>query len=73
MPHQNEELETFREREAELKSQHAGAWVVISGREIAGVFASFQTATEMAVDRFQKSSFLIRRIGGSEPGLSQVA
>jgi hypothetical protein len=73
MPQLTEEQATFQEREAELKREHSGAWVVISGREVAGVFESFQNAADMAVKRFQKSSFLIRQIDGPPPRLSRVA
>jgi hypothetical protein len=72
MQHVTEELLTFHEREAELKREHSGAWVVISGREIAGVFADFQNAAEMAVNRFQKGSFLIRQVGASERRLASA-
>jgi hypothetical protein len=73
MLHPSEELQTFAQREPELKRAHAGEWVVISGREIAGVFTSCQEAAESAASRFRTGSFLIRQIGAFRPRRYEAA
>ena len=75
MRYECEELETFLEHEPALRAEHDGEWVLISGREIIGVFESRQAATEIAVAEYHQGSFLLRQIGAAnvEGGRAKVA
>ncbi|MGD2131949.1 MAG: hypothetical protein PVI23_04095 [Maricaulaceae bacterium] len=73
MRYVSEELETFLEQEPALLAEYEGRWVVISGREVVGIFESYQAATELAVTDYQHGSFLIRRIGGTPAETTKAA
>jgi hypothetical protein len=68
-----EEQETYQTIEPALEKEHAGDWIVISGREIAGVWPTSQKAVEAAVTQFGDSHFLIRQIGAQGPRLPRAA
>lgn len=58
-----EDIAAFEKMRPELEATHAKAWVVIYGGELQGVFADFEQAATLAVDRFGSKACLIRQVG----------
>jgi hypothetical protein len=59
------EMAFFEEQRAHLEAENMGKWVVIYGKELVGVFDSFDAAAAVAVERFGRGPYLIRQIGAA--------
>ena len=46
-----------------LETEHFGRWVLIYNRELIDSFDDFQKAAEVAVERFGRGPYLIRKVG----------
>ena len=46
-----------------LETEHFGRWVLIYNRELIDSFDDFQKAAEVAVERFGRGPYLIRKAG----------
>jgi hypothetical protein len=57
------EIEAYDAMRTKLEAEHAGKWVLLHDRHLAGIFASFEKAAEEAVKRFGSGPYLIRHIG----------
>jgi hypothetical protein len=58
-----DEIRAFEAMRAQLEAEHLGQWVLIYRRELIGSYVSFETAAEVAVERFGSGPFLIRQVG----------
>ena len=61
-----EQLVTYRDHLDELL-RHKGKYVIITGREIIGIYADEQEAMREAIDRFGGEHILIKQIVAREP------
>jgi hypothetical protein len=57
------EIEAFKAIQAQLEAEHMAKWVLIFHRELVGVYPSFDTAADVAIQRFGSGPFLIRQVG----------
>ena len=55
----------------DLERDFFGQWALVYGSELVGTFDDFQEVAAVAVDRFGRGPYLIRRIGLSK--LSKIA
>jgi hypothetical protein len=61
-----EELTSYRDHLDELL-KHEGAYVLIKGREVIGIFADKKAALQEAVNRFRDQPALVMQIVEKEP------
>lgn len=59
----DEEIVAYDAIRQELEEKHTGKWVLFHEREQIGIFDSFETAAETAVQKFGRGPYLIRQIG----------
>jgi hypothetical protein len=57
------EIAAYDAKRQELEASHMGKWVVIHDRELIGIYDSFETAAENAVQKFGRGPYLIRQVG----------
>jgi hypothetical protein len=50
---------------SELEASHIGSWVLVYDRDLVGIYDSFESAAGVAVSKFGKGPYLIRRIGSA--------
>ena len=60
------ELETFRSKLQELKTEHEGKFVLIHGDEVVEVFTSYEDAIKAGYSKFGLSPFLVKQIHAME-------
>lgn len=59
----DKEYAVFDSLKDELEAEHHLKWVVIHDDKFVGVFKTFEDAAEVAVRRFGRGPYLIKRIG----------
>lgn len=59
----SDDIAAFERMRASLEDAHGKAWVVFHNGEFQGVFADFEAAATLAVDRFGSGACLIRQLG----------
>ncbi len=57
------EIATFNRLRSSLEAEHMGEWVLIHDQTLAGTFASFEEAAQLAVSSFGRGPYLIRQVG----------
>lgn len=62
-----EELAYFEENKPRLLAEHAGKYVLIRGRELAGTFDTEENAYVEGLRRFGNTPFLIKQVLLDEP------
>lgn len=60
-----EEISAYEGMQRTLETDHFGKWVVVHNKELAGVYDSFESAAEDAVERFGSGPYLIREVGAA--------
>jgi hypothetical protein len=63
MPELDVEISAYESMREQLEASHMGKWVLLHGRELVGVYDSFDPAAEEAVKRFGCGPYLIRQVG----------
>lgn len=58
-----DEIAAFENMRGDLETEHLGKWAVIYKRQLIGVFEGFEEAAAVAVTRFGRGPYLIRKIG----------
>ena len=58
-----EEISAYEEMQRTLEMDHFGKWAVIYNEKLVGVYDSFESAAETAVERFGSGPYLIRQVG----------
>lgn len=58
-----DDIAAFDRMAADLLKRHKGEWVLFQGGEFIGVYADFEAAATVAVDRFGAGPYLIRQVG----------
>jgi hypothetical protein len=58
-----DDIVAFEAMRAALEADHLGKWVLFYNRELIDFFDNFDDAAKLAVERFGKGPYLIRRIG----------
>jgi hypothetical protein len=67
------EEETFQQHKQQLLATDEGRWVLIKGREIAGVFDTEREAFEAGYKLFELAGFMIQQILVRDIPVSQVS
>lgn len=57
------EIAAYEEQRAALEANHRLEWVVFHDRDLIGLYDSFNSAAEDAVQRFGRGPYLIRQVG----------
>ncbi len=57
------EIAHYNARRPDLEREHKGEWVLIHQDEFVGVYATFEDAGRVAVRRFGRGPYLIRKVG----------
>jgi hypothetical protein len=61
------ELETYRKRLPEFKTEHKDQWVLIHGEDVVGFFESYEEALGLGYEKFGLDDFLLREVQEVEP------
>lgn len=61
------EIAAYEAIRHELEAAHDKSWAVVHGGVLQGVFADFQDAAALAIDRYGSAPCLIRQIGANGP------
>lgn len=61
-----QELETFEQLKDQLL-QDEGKYAVISGKELLGVYSSYDDALQIGYERYNLTPFLVKKISTVEP------
>ena len=59
----SQEIAAYESRRNELETDYFGKWVVFHDEELAGLYDSFEEASQDATIRFGRGPYLIRRVG----------
>ncbi len=59
----SDDIAAYAEMRQELELDHMGKWVVIFDRELVGTFDEFQNAAKVAIGRFGRGPYHIRKVG----------
>ena len=59
----SEEIVAYESIQRTLELDHLGKWVVVHDKKLCGVYETFQSAAEDAVERFGAGPYLIRQVG----------
>jgi hypothetical protein len=57
------EIEAYKAMQESLESNHTGKWGLLKDRKLVGLYDSFESAAQDAVQRFGRGPYLIRQIG----------
>lgn len=57
------EINAFEQRRAELERDYLRKWVVFRGERLIGAWDTLDAAAKVAVARFGRGPYLIRRVG----------
>ena len=57
------EIAAYEHMRDELEPDHFGEWVVVHDEELIGTYQSFEAAAGVAIERFGRGPYLIRRVG----------
>ena len=68
--HLSDNIEAYEAMQSKLETDHFGAWVVVYGKRLIGVYPDFESAADEAVQRFGRGPYLIRQVGVPAPPLS---
>jgi hypothetical protein len=58
-----DDISFYEMLKSDLETAHFGKWVLVSERELIGVYPSMEAAAEIAVQKFGRGPYLIRQIG----------
>ncbi len=58
-----DEIAAYDQMRDTLETEHLGRWVVICNRELVGNYDDLQQAAEVAVERFGRGPYLIKKVG----------
>ncbi len=59
----SENIEAYEAMQAQLEADHLGDWVVFHDRKLIAADGDFQRIASMAIRRFGRGPFLLRRVG----------
>ena len=59
------EISAYECMQRTLEIDHFGKWVVVHKKKLAGIYDSFESAAEEAVERFGSGPYLIREVGAA--------
>ena len=62
-PNVRDDIAAYEAMQAELEASFLGRWVLIQDRTLIDTFDSFDEAARVAVAKFGRGPYLIRRIG----------
>lgn len=57
------EIAAYERMRDDLELEHFGKWVVVHDEKLVGTYETFEKAAEIAVERFGRGPYLIRRVG----------
>ena len=57
------EIALYADRRADLEQEHKGEWALIHQDEFVGLYPTFEDAGRVAVRRFGRGPYLIRKVG----------
>ena len=60
-----DDIAAYESMQSELEASYLGRWVLFYDRKFVDTFESFDDAAKVAVARFGKGPYLIRRIGSN--------
>lgn len=63
------DIAAYEATQTELEARHFGKWVVLHDEKFIGAYDTFNAAAEIAVRRFGRGPYLIRRVGAPPPTL----
>jgi hypothetical protein len=63
MANLKQDIAAFDRMKAKLEAKHRHDWVLFHDGEFVGVFADFEAAATVAVERFDDGPYLIRQVG----------
>ena len=63
------EIAAYDAMRASLENEHMGQWVVVREEQLVGLYPSFEDAARVAVERFGRGPYLIRKIGAAPVAL----
>ncbi len=63
MTNLDREIAAYQNMRSELESKHMGEWVLVHDEKLIGLFASFEAAAGIAVEKFGRGPYLIRQVG----------
>ena len=56
-------IAAYERQRLALEDKHVGKWVLFHDEQLVDVFDDFQAAAALAVERFGRGPYLIRRVG----------
>jgi hypothetical protein len=59
----DKEIKAYEAMREKLETEHMSKWVVVREGQLVGIFDSFESAAESAVQQFGRGPYLIRQIG----------
>ncbi len=65
MANLSKEIVAYESLQRLLELDHFGKWVIFHDRKLSGIFDSFESAAESAVEQFGSGPYLIRKVGTS--------
>ena len=66
----SDNIKAYEAMQSRLETDHFGEWVVVYRKELIGTYPDDETAADVAIERFGRGPYLIRRIGVPPPPLS---
>lgn len=60
-----DDLAAYEAMRPELEGAYFGKWVLVHGRELVGVFDTFDAAAVEAVQRFGRGPYVIKQVGAA--------
>lgn len=57
------EIAAYKAMKNDLELEHFGKWVIFHDESLIGIHESFEKAATVAVEKFGRGPYLIRRIG----------
>lgn len=66
----HEDIAAFDRMQAGLEAEHLDEWVLFYRGKLEGLFKSFESAAEVALERFDLGPYLIRQVGAGPVQLS---
>ena len=57
------EIAAFQRMQVGLEADHLGKWVLIHDAALIDVYASFEEAASVALQRFGRGPYLVRQVG----------
>lgn len=57
------DIAAFEHMRPDLEAHHTNQWVIFHNGVLEGVYAEYETAAAVAVERFEEGPYLIRQVG----------